>query len=442
MGKYRPKSLLGYSLKNSVSLWQLASILGIYSGDVISNILNARMRHTLLGEGDTRFGDLCPGFPHVIDSDIKVTPRMAAKLVLGTTTVTSTIEGVFGESLITLREIESAWISYAKSCFEDFPYYSIGVEQKKVLLSSSLIITNLGDLRAKPFGTSPLFVSKPPVSNLIATRFSSSAPQLNLFNRFGYDMKIYKFSSHQARHFLNTLGQRGNLSENVIAMWSGRSDVRQNEVYNHEAEEEIDAKFLAIGLVEDNRIIPVTEEEFEEVSGIKFASKTPTGFCVQSLHVNPCTYLQVGDSGCTGCIKHCYIKGDDDTLNVLEQDMDVQIARIEHELMEQRHINPIMKKWFDVHISNIEFIHTLISLLKRDDIEHGAIVRFTGGREFRVVIGEMSRVINASFQLPESVDQLISSTKFLSRPEPRQEKSSTDFDLLLGSMSKSAEGVE
>ena len=43
--------------------------------------------------------------------------------------------------------------------------------------------------------------------------------------------------THQLRHYLNTLAQRGGLSEAEIAAWSGRADIRQSTVYDHRTPE-------------------------------------------------------------------------------------------------------------------------------------------------------------------------------------------------------------
>lgn len=46
-------------------------------------------------------------------------------------------------------------------------------------------------------------------------------------------------TSHQFRHLLNTLAQTKALPQELIAFWSGRKSVKQNDVYNHLSQEAI-----------------------------------------------------------------------------------------------------------------------------------------------------------------------------------------------------------
>ena len=58
----------------------------------------------------------------------------------------------------------------------------------------------------------------------------------SIFTRFDFtepDGSPIKITSHQFRHYLNTLAQAGGMSQLDIAKWSGRKDVRQNAAYDH-----------------------------------------------------------------------------------------------------------------------------------------------------------------------------------------------------------------
>ncbi len=434
-GEFKVEIPKGVKLNASISLWQLGALLGFYNATNIEDILNTGMRHPDLGKGDVKFASICQGFPYEVNGNELITPRMAAKLLLNSTSVSSSLSKVFGDEVLTMCDVETLWIDYVRSNFKDFPFYIVGAAKKKIFLSSSLILVNGMYSAIKPFNCSPFMIAKPRAGQLITTRFSNVSEKRNLFRKYGYDSGVYKFTSHQARHFLNTLAQRSDLSEEIVALWSGRTNIKQNKVYNHESSEELDAKFLAIGVApKGNAIIPISIEEFEDVSGVKFASKTITGFCTQSLHVNPCTYLKVGMSGCTGCTKHCYIKGDKAALTTLQEDMQIQVQRLESSLMEQCNLNPIMKRWFDVHVSNIKFIDTLISLLKRDDIEDGSIIRFNGGQKFRVVNDQDVHTIEVKFQLPNSLKCLVENTVDSVSCDKGPVDHQTPFDSMLASM--------
>jgi len=58
----------------------------------------------------------------------------------------------------------------------------------------------------------------------------------SIFTRFAFtepDGSPIKVTTHQFRHYLNTLAQAGGMSQLDIAKWSGRTDVRQNAAYDH-----------------------------------------------------------------------------------------------------------------------------------------------------------------------------------------------------------------
>ncbi|WP_240357256.1 hypothetical protein [Pseudomonas hygromyciniae] len=58
----------------------------------------------------------------------------------------------------------------------------------------------------------------------------------SIWERNGYknpDGTPISMGSHQVRHYLNTLAQRGSLGQLDIAKWSGRANIQQNATYNH-----------------------------------------------------------------------------------------------------------------------------------------------------------------------------------------------------------------
>ena len=61
-------------------------------------------------------------------------------------------------------------------------------------------------------------------------------PQKSIFARLGYvdsGQRPLRITSHQFRHWLNTLAQEGGLSQLEIARWMGRRKVGQNADYDH-----------------------------------------------------------------------------------------------------------------------------------------------------------------------------------------------------------------
>ena len=126
-------------------------------------------------------------------------------------------------------------------------------------------------------GTSPVILWHPDVNilnNDISPRKSlNSDSHKSIFDRYGFkdkDGSRLKATSHQMRHLLNTLAERGGLSLHEIAKWAGRADPKQNRVYNHMSEyemvakaEQLDASLSLFGPdIEVAKHIPITIQEF------------------------------------------------------------------------------------------------------------------------------------------------------------------------------------
>ncbi len=89
------------------------------------------------------------------------------------------------------------------------------------------------------------------VANFITGRTGVMA----VFARFGFanpDGSLLEVTTHQFRHWLNTLQQRGGMSQMEIARWSGRKDMGQNAAYDHRSGVEMAAaarEMMAAGKV-------------------------------------------------------------------------------------------------------------------------------------------------------------------------------------------------
>lgn len=138
-----------------------------------------------------------------------------------------------------------------------------------------------------------------------------------VFARFGFaneDGSPITVTTHQFRHWLNTLQQRGGMSQMEIARWSGRKDMGQNAAYDHRSGVEMAAvarEMMAAGKVHGSvsklhdRLPPVHREAFRDAV-FTTAHKTDLGMCANDYSLVPCTE----HGGCAGCSEHLVIKGD------------------------------------------------------------------------------------------------------------------------------------
>lgn len=112
---------------------------------------------------------------------------------------------------------------------------------------------------------------------------------MNIFHRWGYIGDEYRLTTHQFRHFLNTMAARGNVGQVELARWSGRLGVSQNRVYNHRSDEELTGGLKSIGLGEQksNLVTVVSSNEpimVSDVAGMvgedRVAHRTLIGVCI------------------------------------------------------------------------------------------------------------------------------------------------------------------
>jgi hypothetical protein len=131
----------------------------------------------------------------------------------------------------------------------------------------------------------------------------------------------WKLNSHQPRHFLNTLAQSKHLSQALIAFWSGRKRVDQNDWYNQLPPEAYIEMYVALGeaaprqikavgpladkVVERARRELITPEEAMRVE-LGSIHVTRFGLCRHNYALTPCPK----DKNCIGCGENTFIKGD------------------------------------------------------------------------------------------------------------------------------------
>ena len=426
--------------ESKISLWELAGVLELFDEDELTKLKEIRRwpkseKPTSSQKTDLEivsFGDLCPQFPFNVSPETVVSHLIARNIFnLGVfINLPFQPKGTF----MTMGELESRWISYMRKSIPDFPYIYEGVAGKRVKYSQALFVVRGGQLPRQSarfsFGNSRFSIMKSS-SNLVATWGECRGEnKRNLFNRYGYDVSEFHLKTNQIRHFLNTLAQRADLHEEVIAMWSGRKNTSQNVVYNHETQSESEAKLSAKGFIGgQKKVVPVTEEEVRSLIGTEYAARTDKGYCSQSLHVNPCTSLKIGSGGCVGCPSHCHIKGDLEGLVNLQEDMKTQILRI-IELKPKNIINNvIMQRWLDLHIRNIKIMVALEGLLSSSEIEDGAVIRYAKGSQFEVVLDGIKRTIDLELKLPKRVVKALDG--FNLAAQGAESDSETEFDRLI-----------
>lgn len=303
--------------------------------------------------------------------------------------------------------LDSLWSMILAKLPEGFPWLG---KKKRVKYSEALFCMYAHQLHGR-ITTSPLILWAPtlPIYNADVTTVKE---QQSIFRRYGYLDEFgepYRITSHQFRHYLNTLAQQGNMTAEEIAKWSGRADIKQNSVYNHETEFERvdrakqalqrgDGSLAVIGSSRskqtqenssstEQRIVhwnvtlkpkPVSCSDLDMVPrGANHM--TLWGVCEHDFLFSPCE--KFGD--CLNCNEHHCIKtaGKDDKerlarvkelLSEVEKEYESAQAAFEAGY-------PGAEQWHRSQSQYRDRLRQLVCILEDDLVPDGAIVRLTGG---------------------------------------------------------------
>ncbi len=193
--------------------------------------------------------------------------------------------------------------------------------------------------------------------------------------------------THQLRHHLNTLAQRGGLSEMEIAAWSGRKDVRQNAAYDHRTTEEMllnkrrrDKELATIkgASVKVNK--PVTRAE--AAARTAHGHATEIGFCEHDFAASPCAMFME----CLHCTKHVCIKGHDPR-HLERVILAVEIARrslAEAEAALSKEYEGA-EDWVRAHRETIQRLEQLRAILVDPTVPDGSLIRLAKSGRYSLV---------------------------------------------------------
>jgi hypothetical protein len=191
----------------------------------------ARALAVWIEENPTRFYRH-PNCPDVADDQPLSAEQVKASLGLKGHLQSSGFSAAFGK-----HTLNSLWERVRTQQPDGFPWIN---KERKIKYSNALFCMTRNMLSGQK-GTSPVILWAPGINvfnNDLGPRESLNNPDAHqsIFDRWGYkgpDGKRLKLTSHQARHLLSTLGERGGLSPEDLAKWAGRKDQKQNRTYNH-----------------------------------------------------------------------------------------------------------------------------------------------------------------------------------------------------------------
>ncbi len=166
-----------------------------------------------------------------------------------------------------------------------------------------------------------------------------------IFERLGVVLqngRTPKFTTHQIRHYLNTIAQRANVPQSHIAMWSGRRNVMQNAAYDHTDRDTIVDEIMARGDLEDYSV-PVIVDDTDQSIRTTFLKQnitsTPIGFCLGDLRFSPCDKA----GACLDCTRLVCVAEPGRRRDALARDVERRrqsVANFEQAEAQGRRVNP------------------------------------------------------------------------------------------------------
>ena len=210
----------------------------------------------------------------------------------------------------------------------------------------------------------------------------------SIFDRYGYkdaQGNRLKVTSHQIRHLLSTIAERGGMAQDELAKWAGRADAKQNRVYNQMSEfemvvraEQLDPTKSLFGPIgESKKYIPITIQEFNTLEK-GAAHVTEYGFCVHDYTISPCDKYR----DCLNCTEQVCIKGDEVKLSLIK----AQLAEVEKQVNASKiAIDEGLAgadRWHDYHRYTLIHLKHLVEILEDYNIPNGSLIKLSNDKSF------------------------------------------------------------
>jgi hypothetical protein len=284
--------------------------------------------------------------------------------------------------------LNSCWEYAMKRQPADFPWLD---KEKKIKYSNALFCMQRNIFHSIR-GLSPVILWGPSEDTFngdLSPKISlKSGTRQSIFDRYGYldaHGNRLKLTSHQARHFLDTIAERGGLSQLEIAKWSGRADPKQNRTYNHMSEYEMVAKAEALDTSltlfgpsgEIEKHLPITIQEFNTLEK-GAVHVTEYGVCVHDFTMTPCEKYR----DCLNCSEQVCIKGENEKLVRIK----ARLSEVEHQFhAAETAISEGLAgadRWYEYHKNTMERLLELVSILEDPDLENGAQIKLRNDKSF------------------------------------------------------------
>ena len=287
------------------------------------------------------------------------------------------LKKIDGRSVASFEDVEQEVLSLLP---QGFPVLN---KETNLRYSEALLIVRKSELRR----SWPVYLCMIEPVPIDAINLALGANECeSVFDRFGFteaDGSRIKVTTHQFRHYLNTIAQSGGLSQLDIAKWSGRVDVRQNAAYDHVSSAEMLVKireavgdssqmFGPLGHAPDRRLI--SRDEFAQLK-IPTAHTTELGFCVHDFTMAPCEIHR----DCINCEELVCIKGDSVKNAEVKRQLEEALGLLERAESADADGNYGADRWVVHQRATVERLEQLCAILDDPAVPRGAFITLARG---------------------------------------------------------------
>lgn len=272
--------------------------------------------------------------------------------------------------------------SILKQLPKRFPYLNSEIGLK---YSAALILQRQNEFNRQKGVLNPTIA---PVNQaFISDALGGRNKELSLFSAFGFkerDGKAISVTTHQFRHYLNTLAQKGGASQLDIAKWSGRADIHQNKDYDHlnaddmlmMLRDSVGDKNLMVGPlahIEDlDKKVVISRDEFARLK-IRTAHVTEFGVCIHDYTMTPCQLHR----DCMNCVEQVCMKGDKEREYRIKQAREQTKTLLDRAILEQQDNHFGANRWVEHHNIALERLNQLCDLLDNPEIPDGSFIQLS-----------------------------------------------------------------
>ncbi len=291
--------------------------------------------------------------------------------------------------------VQDTWVYDAAAALEalrqPLPHsFPIHDHRTGLRLADALFCVPLGFGKVHQKGTVPY--PAPLTQGWLAARVASRADnQKTLFERHGCVDEagaLITVTSHQFRHWLNTLAQREGLDQLDIAAWSGRANVHQNEAYDHVPASTLHTQIKAIRgrdyaslkLADPEAATPVRAPiSREDFLAAKYpaAHSTDLGICIHDFSLLPCQ--QHGD--CTNCQEHQIIKAHPSQQSAATRRLEEASGLLASAQQAVAEGARGADRWVAHQARTVERLEQIVAVHQNPTIQDGALVALPSGAQ-------------------------------------------------------------